>query len=110
MSTKAKKSKKLPEIHDFIEEMSEESEFPEGKIEAILALWIKGYTCKDIVSAGYNKSTVYRQVGDYEKMKKAPMMSYYGHELYEGRIQRLMSAKKISRDKAVEMIAKADLA
>ncbi len=38
-----------------------------GKIEQILALHIAGKTNKEIVEAGFNKSTVNRQVGEYKK-------------------------------------------
>jgi hypothetical protein len=80
-----------------------------GKIVTILRLWRAGYLRSEIVAAGFNRSTVYRQVGDYEKLRKAPATSYYGFELYEARVQRVMARKKISRDKAIQFIADQDI-
>lgn len=81
-----------------------------GKIEMILRLWKKGYTRKEIVGAGFNKSTVYRQTGEYDKLNGGPVKSYYGLEAYEGRIQRVMRTKSLSRDKAADYIAELDAA
>lgn len=81
----------------------------EGKIAQILRLYVKGISRKDIVAFGFNKSTVYRQSKELDRYKKAPAMQYFGHDLYEARIQRLMKAKGISRDKAVTTIASKDL-
>jgi hypothetical protein len=106
---KVAKAKKLMPIEDYMDKLEEEGELEEGKIVIILKLWIKGYSRKDIISVGYNKVTVYRQVGEYEKLKKAPALNYMGYELYEARIQRLMAKKKISREDAVEVLAQVDM-
>lgn len=79
-----------------------------GKIANILRLWVKGFTRKDIVAFGFNRSTVYRQVGELEKYKKAPALQYFGHDLFEARIQRVMKAKSLSRSKAVDFITDQD--
>lgn len=42
----------------------------EGKIEAIIRLHQQGYSNAQIIEAGYNKSTVGRQVGEYKKRTK----------------------------------------
>lgn len=42
-----------------------------GKIQQILALHIVGKTNKEIVEAGFNKSTVNRQVSEYKQRQKA---------------------------------------
>lgn len=106
-----KKIKKSPKkaIEDVLEAVQEDGEETGGKIAQILLLWAKNYTRKDIVKAGFNRSTVYRQVAEFEKMKKAPVMSYFGHDMYEGRIQRVMATKKMSRDAAVKFIASKDI-
>lgn len=108
--TAAKKGPKMP-IEDYLEKLAEEGEVEEegGVIAQILALYIKGYSRKDIVKAGYNKSTVYRQTGEFNKMKKGPVMSYFGHDMYEARVQRLMKAKGYNRAKAIEVISTKDL-
>lgn len=112
-----KKSKKMP-IEEFmareadkLEEMAEgegEGEGP-GKIVQILRLYTAGYSPKEIIKAGFNKSTVYRQTGELKKLKAAPALKMHGFELYEARVQRLMSRKNLSRDQAVEEIALKDL-
>lgn len=106
-----KPAKKLKPIEDLMEQLEEDGEEigEGGKIRAILMLWIKGYSRKDIIAAGYNKSTVYRQVGEYEKLKKAPAISYQGYQIFEGRVQAIMSAKKCSREKALQIIQGKDL-
>lgn len=93
---------------DTVEETDEEE--GGGKIVNILKLFMKGFTPKEIVAQGYNKSTVYRQTGELKKLQKGPALTYYGHDLYEARIQRVMAAKKLSRVKAIEHITKADIA
>lgn len=82
----------------------EESEVEGGKIESILMLHAKGFTNKEIVEAGFNKSTVYRQVGELKKLQKAPAMQYYGHDLFEAKVQRVMKSKKLTHAKATEFI------
>jgi len=37
-----------------------------GKIKKIIALYKKGYPRTDIIEAGFNRNTVYRQTRDYE--------------------------------------------
>ena len=111
-----KLSKKLP-IEEYIARQADEegedgdveSEEGEGKIFRILRLYRAGYSQKEIVSVGYNRSTVYRQCGEYEKFRKAPAMSMFGLELYEARIQRMMNRKKISRDEAVGILSEKDM-
>lgn len=41
-----------------------------GKVAAILRLHEAGHSNDQIIAAGYNKSTVYRQVSEYKKRKK----------------------------------------
>lgn len=43
---------------------------PTGKIAEIIALFVSGKTKKEIIEAGYNKSTVNRQIGEYVKRTK----------------------------------------
>jgi len=113
VQTKAsKKAKKLPPISEILnEEGDEEGEegLEGGKIKAILTLWIKGYSRKDIIAAGFNKSTTYRQIGEYERLKNAPATQYQGFQIFEGRVQAIMKAKHVSRQDAVKMIMKKDL-
>lgn len=113
VATKKPVAKKLKQIKMDIEvdEVEEEEEEEEGggKIRNILKLFMKGFTAKEIVAAGYNKSTVYRQTGELKKLQKGPALEYYGFDLYEARIQRVMAAKKLSRAKAIEYITKADI-
>ena len=92
-------------------EDDEESEDGEGdgKIVSILKLYTKGFSKKEIVAYGYNRSTVYRQCKELDRAKKGPLMQYYGFEAYEGRIQRVMKAKGMTRDKAVEYILAKDI-
>lgn len=81
-----------------------------GKIQSILKLYTKGFTRSEIINlGGFNKTTVYRQTGEFNKMKKAPVMNYYGFEMFESRVQRIIKAKRVTRDKAVEMIMQSDL-
>lgn len=80
-----------------------------GKIVSILKLYTKGFTKKDIVAYGFNRSTVYRQCKELDKAKQGPLTNYYGFEAYEGRIQRLMKAKGWTREKAVEFILQKDI-
>lgn len=106
-------SKKLP-IDEFLARLADKQEEDGedeggGKIVTILRLWRAGYLRKEIVAAGFNRTTVYRQVGEYEKLRKAPAKSYYGFELYEARVQRLMSRKNLSREQAIEKIAEIDI-
>ena len=113
-----KKSKRIPieeylarladnSESDDLENSTEDSEGP-GKIVMILRLFTQGYSRKEIISAGYNKSTVYRQTGEFMKLKKAPALKMHGFELYEARVQRLMARKNLSRNEAVEIIAEKD--
>lgn len=98
LSAKAKRA-----IADFQEE--EEG----GKIENILALYVAGVPPLKIIELGFNKTTVYRQTGELKKLQKGPAVQYYGFELYEARIQRIMSAKKVTREAAVNLIAGLDI-
>jgi hypothetical protein len=97
----------LARMADKQEEEGEEE--GSGKIVTILRLHRAGYSRAEIVAAGFNRSTVYRQVGDYEKLRKAPATSYMGFELYEARVQRVMKKKNISREKAIEFITEQDI-
>jgi len=81
-----------------------------GKIWHILHLHIKGYSNGEIINlAGFNRNTVYRQVGEYDKLRTAPAKSYQGFEIYVARLQRIMSRKKMSREKAMAYLAEKDL-
>jgi hypothetical protein len=104
-----KKAKKLPEINDFIDSIIEEGEEEGGKIKMILTLYIKGYSRKDIIAVGYNKTTVYRQTGELEKLRKAPAIQYYGFELFEARLQRVMKAKGMTREEAFDLVSSQDI-
>lgn len=81
----------------------------EGKIASILYLWVAGVPRKEIIAMGFNKTTVYRQVGEFEKLKKAPALEYYGYELFESRVQKVIKAKKLDRKAAVEFLLNKDL-
>jgi hypothetical protein len=96
----------LARLADRAEEGEEEGS---GKIVTILRLYRAGYTRSEIVKAGFNRSTVYRQCGEYEKLRRAPATSYYGFELYEARVQRVMKKKGLTRDKAIEFITEQDI-
>lgn len=80
-----------------------------GKIWHILKAYVAGYERKDIIAHGYNPSTVYRQTGEYDKLRKAPATHYQGFEVFESRVKRIMGSKKLSREKAVEYIYAKDL-
>lgn len=104
---------KLP-VEEFLTRLADkeaegDEEEAAGKIVTILRCWRAGYTRAEIVKAGFNRSTVYRQVGDYERWRKAPAKEYYGFELYEGRVQRIMKRKSMTRDQAIEYIAEQDI-
>lgn len=88
---------------------SEDGEEGGGKIVTILRLHRAGYSRVEIVAAGFNRSTVYRQVGELEKLRKAPATSYYGFELYEARVQRVMHRKGLTRDQAINYITDQDI-
>jgi hypothetical protein len=114
----APKSKRMP-ILDYIAKLdgddeegegeSENEDGGEGKIKRILRLYIAGYSRSEIVKeAGFNPSTVYRQTAEYNKLKKAPALKMQGFDLYEARILRMMSNKKVTREKAIEIIAEKD--
>jgi hypothetical protein len=120
----AVKSKRLP-ILEYIAELDgdtdgEENEGEEGegegKVKRIVRLYIAGYSAKEICGkaekggAGFNKSTTYRQIGEYKKLLVAPALTFgtTGFQLYEARIQRMMQAKKVTREKAVEIITQKD--
>lgn len=105
----AKTRKRIENILGLDDEDSEGEGDEGGKIANILRLYTKGIKKRDIVAYGFNKSTVYRQTGELDKYKKAPALKYFGHDLYEARILRLMQAKKLTRDKAVAQIASMDL-
>lgn len=80
-----------------------------GKIQCILTLHIKGFSNSEIVAAGFNKSTVYRQVGEYKKLKKAPATHYQGFPIYEARVQQVMKKKACSRAEAIKWIDQQDI-
>ncbi len=110
-----KKSRRKP-IEEFIAQVTgdddgEEQEDGEGlgKIAMILKCYVQGYTKKEIVKAGYNKSTVYRQCKEYDNLHKAPITKFHGYDVYEGRIQRVMKNKNFTREQAAEWIAAKDL-
>lgn len=42
-----------------------------GKVAQIIALAAQGKSVAEIISLGFNKSTVYRQVGEWKKREKA---------------------------------------
>lgn len=108
METKAKKS--IDEALVAIADKSyEEGGEAMGKIDTILALFHAGYTRKEIVDAGFNRTTVYRQVGEYLKLKKAPALDFRGYSLYEARVRRLSEAKNITRDEAEMIIMEKDI-
>lgn len=75
-----------------------------GKIEAILLLHSKGFSKKEIVEAGFNKSTVYRQVNELEKLQQKPVLEYFGHTAYAGKIARQVKGHKVSVKEAVELL------
>lgn len=96
---------KIDELLNGKDDGESESEGMEGgKIDSILMLHAKGFTNSEIIEAGFNKSTVYRQVGELKKLQKAPALKYYGHELFEAKVQRIMKAKKLTHQKATEFI------
>jgi len=110
-------SKKRISIEEFLarqadrdaENVDDEDGEGSGKIVTILRLWREGYTRSEIVKAGFNRSTVYRQVGDFERWRTAPQTHYMGFELYEARILRVMKKKGMTRDEAAQYIADQDL-
>lgn len=102
----------LAQLADNAEAQAEEGDEDgegHGKIWHILKCYTRGYSRVDIVKAGFNRSTVYRQVGEYDKLRKAPATHYQGFEVFEMRVKRLMGTKKITREKAVEIIYAKDL-
>jgi hypothetical protein len=101
--------KRLAAMEAILENILEDGE-EGGKIHAILTLHIKGFSNVEIVEVGFNKSTVYRQVGEYKKLKKAPATHYQGFPIYEARIQRVMKSKNCTREKAIAFIDKSDIA
>lgn len=94
---------KLQEVLEEIEEVNEGGE-EGGKIQNILYLFNQGFTKKQIVDAGYNRSTVYRQVRELEKLQKAPALEYYGYPLFEAKVQQLAKRKGITRDAAYKQL------
>lgn len=105
-------NKKLMPIDKYINKMLESADEDGeggGKIYQILKLHIAGYERKDIIAAGYNRTTVYRQIGEYEKLRKAPATHYQGFAVFETRVQRVMQRKGITREQAVEFIMQKDL-
>lgn len=111
------KSKKMP-IEEYVAKLDgineleegEQEEGGEGKVKRIVRLYIAGYTPKEIISIGFNASTVYCQTGAFKKLKKAPALTYgtTGFGIYEMRVQRMMREKKISREEAVKIIQDRD--
>lgn len=101
----AKRSAKMDELL----ENADGEEESTGLIAQILMLFTKGFAKKEIVAYGYNKSTVYRQCRELEKLKKAPALEYFGHDLFERRVQKYMKSKGVARDKAVEALIEKDV-
>ncbi len=79
-----------------------------GKIAQILKCYAKGYSKKEIVKAGFNRSTVYRQCKEFDILKKGPVKNFHGFEMYEARILRVMRTKDMNREEAAEWIAAKD--
>lgn len=104
----AKREEKMFQILEQLEEDGDEE--AGGKIKQILTLYVKGFSPKEIIAIGYNRTTVYRQTNDFKKLQKAPALEYYGYELFESRVRKYMSAKKATRDKAVAALMEKDLA
>lgn len=102
--------KRAQKMEDILEAFWEDSEDEAGKVKEILLLYTKGFEPKEIVAYGYNRTTVYRQTGDYKKLRKAPALQYMGFELFETRVRKYMAAKKVTRDKAVDALMEKDLA
>jgi hypothetical protein len=98
----------LAKLEEQVEEGGEDGEGA-GKIFKILKLYIAGYERTEIVKAGFNRTTVYRQVGEYEKLKSAPATHYQGFPVFETRVQRVMQRKNMTREEAVEFIMQKDL-
>ncbi|HEY9196660.1 MAG TPA: hypothetical protein VIM77_10355 [Mucilaginibacter sp.] len=112
-----KKDEPKKPINDFIQEIIDKAEEngdlddgqPLGKIFLILKCYIAGYSRSTIVKAGFNRSTVYRQCIEYEKLLKAPAKEYQGFPIFEARVERIMKTKKISRQQAIKLIYEKDL-
>jgi hypothetical protein len=98
----------LDEIEEVLEGGDDEDGVEGGKCARIIALHISGLKNKEIIELGFNKSTVYRQVGEFKKLQKAPALSYLGFDLYEARIRSTMQRFKMSREKAVAKLAEID--
>lgn len=104
-------------LADKLEEAAEESgdeDQGKGKIWHILKLFTMGYEKKDIARYGketnsWSPVTVYRQAGEYEKLRKAPATHFQSFEIFEMRVKRIMAAKKFNREAAVEYIYSKDL-
>lgn len=121
---KAPKSRKMP-ILDYIAKLDGDTEDSEGeteegdgegKVKRIIRLYNAGYTKSEICTpiekggAGFNRSTTYRQCAEFDKLRKAPALTFgtTGFQLYEARLLRMMSSKKISREEAAAIIAEKD--
>ncbi len=106
----AQKPKK--DINEVLVTLADESHETEGqslgKIDTILKLFNQGYSRVEIVAAGFNRTTVYRQVGEYLKLLKAPALEFRGYSLYEARVQRFMKAKGLDREAAETRIMELD--
>lgn len=87
----------------------EPSEQGFGKIYKIIRLYNMGYTRSEIVKVGFNRSTVYRQTGEFKELKTGNRRTMCGIELYEARIERIMRIRKIAREEAIQVIADKDL-
>jgi len=101
----------INQLEEKIAEAGEEDdEAGKGKIWFILKCYIRGYSRSTIVNeAGFNRSTVYRQCGEYDKLRRAPATHYQGFEVFESRVRRIMSAKGLNREEAVKVIYQKDL-
>jgi len=81
-------------------EMDEES--ITGKIDSILKLFTAGFSKKDIIAFGFNKTTVYIQTRELTKRTKLPDLYYHGHELYEKQLREQVAALKATREKVLK--------
>lgn len=88
----SKKTKK--DTDDILEDV-------DGKVNQIVALAAAGYTPLEIIAEGYNRNTVYIQVGMYTKLRNAPVFDYQGQDAFEARIQAYMRRKKCDRKTAL---------
>jgi hypothetical protein len=102
-------------LEDKLNEQAEEGEDQgKGKIYRILKAYTAGYAAKTIAKYGkenkaWSPVTVYRQTSEYNKLRHAPATHYQGFEIFEMRVKRVMAAKKMTREQAVDYIYEKDL-